>query len=51
MRREKRQRLEAAAWKVGSAEPFVGLTDEEASFVAVRVALALLLKESRIERH
>lgn len=51
MRKEKIKRLEAAGWKVGTAEEFLGLTDEEAAFVAVRVTLARALKESRLQRH
>jgi predicted XRE-type DNA-binding protein len=51
MRKEKRQRLEAAGWKVGTAQEFLGLTDEEATLVAVRAELARVLKETRVERH
>jgi len=51
MRKDKRQRLEAAGWKVGSAQEFLGLTNEEATLVAVRAELARVLKEARIERH
>jgi ribosome-binding protein aMBF1 (putative translation factor) len=50
MRKDKRQRLEAAGWKVGTAQEFLGLTDEEATLVAVRAALARVLKEARVER-
>lgn len=51
MRKEKRQRLESAGWKVGTAQEFLGLTDEEATLVAVRAELARVLKETRVERH
>ena len=51
MKQEKRRRLEAAGWKVGSAQEFLGLTDEEATLVAVRVELARVLKEARVQRH
>lgn len=50
MRKEKRQRLEAAGWKVGSAQEFLGLSDEEATLVAVRVELARALREARQAR-
>lgn len=51
MRKEKRQRLEASGWKVGSAQEFLGLSDEEAALVAVRAGLARILKEARQDRH
>lgn len=50
MKREKRLRLEAAGWKVGSTEEFLGLTDEEAALVAVRAGLAEALRDARRER-
>lgn len=50
MRKEKQQKLEAAGWKVGSAEQFLGLSDEEAALVAVRAGLAQALKEARLDR-
>ena len=51
MKQNKRRRLEAAGWKVGSAQDFLGLTDEEATLVAVRAGLARILKEARVQRH
>lgn len=50
MRKDKRQRLAAAGWKVGTAQEFLGLTDEEAALVAVRAELARVLKDSRVKR-
>ncbi len=39
MHRKKRQRLEAAGWKVGSTQEFLELTDEEAALVEAQVGL------------
>jgi ribosome-binding protein aMBF1 (putative translation factor) len=50
MKQDKRRRLEAAGWKVGSAQEFLGLSDEEAMVVAVRAGLASALRETRMER-
>lgn len=40
MRKSKRERLEAAGWRVGTAAEFLGLTKEEAAFVDMKLALA-----------
>jgi DNA-binding XRE family transcriptional regulator len=40
MRETKKKRLEAAGWKVGSAEEFLGLSPEETEFVELRLRLA-----------
>jgi hypothetical protein len=40
MKRSKRERLEAAGWRIGTAEDFLGLTAEEAAFVELKLALA-----------
>lgn len=50
MRKEKRQHLEAAGWKVGDARDFLGLSDEEAAIVEVRAALAAVLRDARLGR-
>jgi predicted XRE-type DNA-binding protein len=50
MRKPKRKRLEAAGWKLGSAQDFLGLSDEEAALVGVRAELARVLKQSRLGR-
>lgn len=51
MKPEKKQRLEAKGWKVGSAEEFLGLTSEEASLVELRLKLADAVKVLRKEKH
>jgi len=47
MRDEKRRRLEAKGWKVGTTQEFLKLTDEEAAYVEVKVRLAIGLREWR----
>jgi DNA-binding transcriptional regulator YiaG len=47
MKTSKRKRLEAAGWKVGSANEFLGLSDEEAAFVELKLTLSASLKKCR----
>lgn len=47
MKAVKRNRLEAAGWKLGSADEFLSLTPEETALVNIRVALAERLKDRR----
>ena len=47
MRTGRRKKLEAAGWKVGSAQDFLGLTPEEAAFVELKLTLSASLKECR----
>jgi hypothetical protein len=47
MNNEKRKRLEAAGWKVGSVDEFLGLTPEESAMVTMRFNLAKALYEKR----
>jgi len=47
MKVSKRKKLEAAGWKVGSAREFLGLSDEEAAFVELKLTLSASLKEYR----
>src|SRR5438876_1272538 len=50
MKAQKRQRLEKAGWKLGSAKEFLGLTAEEAAVVDVKLALARAVREERSRR-
>lgn len=47
MRQTKKIELESAGWRVGGAAEFLGLTQEEAAFVELRLDLALYLRELR----
>ena len=51
MERSKRNRLEAAGWRVGSAEAFLGLSAAEATLVEMKLALSAKLREARRQRH
>ena len=46
-----RKKLEAAGWKTGDAQEFLGLTEAEAAFVDMKLALAADLKARRLEKH
>jgi ribosome-binding protein aMBF1 (putative translation factor) len=48
MKKAKKERLQKAGWKVGSVQDFLGLSDEEAAMVAMKLALARGLKERRV---
>jgi DNA-binding XRE family transcriptional regulator len=50
MKRQKKVRLEAAGWKIGSAKEFLGLTDAEAAIVELKLELAKALREQRARR-
>jgi DNA-binding XRE family transcriptional regulator len=50
MRSQKRARLEAAGWKIGSATEFLGLSKDEAEFVEMKLALANSLRHRRSAR-
>jgi predicted transcriptional regulator len=51
VREDKRRRLEARGWKVGTAQDFLRLTAEEAAYVELKVRLAMSLREWRRRRH
>jgi hypothetical protein len=46
-----KKKLEAAGWKTGSTQDFLELTDAEAAFVDMKLALAADLRSRRLERH
>ena len=50
MRAEKRKRLEAKGWKVGSVKEFLGLSEQEAAYIELRLILARGLKARRNAR-
>ncbi|MHB8869067.1 MAG: helix-turn-helix domain-containing protein [Thermoleophilia bacterium] len=47
MEKGKKDRLAAAGWRSGDAADFLGLTEEEAAFVELKLALADYLRELR----
>ena len=50
MKEETRKKLEAAGFRVGSAEEFLGLSPEEESFLEMKLALARELREARTQK-
>jgi DNA-binding XRE family transcriptional regulator len=50
VRQAKRKRLESKGWTVGSVQDFLGLSDEEAQYVELRLRLAEGLKKTRNAR-
>ena len=46
-----KKRLEAAGWKTGDAQDFLGLSEAEAELIEMKLALAEDLRARRIERH
>lgn len=51
MKLEKKQRLEAAGFKVGSADEFLALTPEESAMVSLRLSLAEEVRRRRLRLH
>ena len=47
MREDKKKRLEAKGWKVGSAKEFLRLTDEESAYIDLKMRLADGLRDRR----
>jgi DNA-binding XRE family transcriptional regulator len=50
MESEKRRKLEAAGWKVGTTQAFLGLSDEEMAFIDFKLALSRKLRAVRSEK-
>jgi predicted transcriptional regulator len=50
VREEKRRVLEAKGWKVGSAQEFLRLSDEEVAYIDLKIRLATSLRERRQRR-
>ena len=51
MDKKTRKALGAAGWKTGDARDFLELTDAEADFIEMKLALAEDLRTRRVERH
>jgi DNA-binding XRE family transcriptional regulator len=51
MNNDKKKRIEAAGWKVGSVDEFLSLTPEEVAIVDMRFNLAKALIEKRQNLH
>ena len=51
MRRSKRQKLERKGWRVGNAQEFLGLSEQEAAYIELRLRLADTLKARRLTQN
>ena len=47
MRQSKRKALEAKGWRFGSADDFLGLSEEELALIDLKIALGSALKQRR----
>ena len=50
MKSNKRKKLESSGWKVGAPRDFLGLSDEEAAFVELKLTLSASLKKCRTNK-
>ena len=50
MNDKKRKILEAHGWKVGDAQDFLGLTDQELEYIEIKIALSEKVREIRRRR-
>ena len=48
MKSTKRDRLQKAGWRIGSAQDFLGLTDDEMALIEMGLALRRSLRERRL---
>lgn len=46
----KRKRLKGKGWKVGSAKEFLGLSDEEETYIEIKLRLSESFREFRLQR-
>jgi DNA-binding XRE family transcriptional regulator len=51
MKPEKKLRLEAARFKLGSADEFLALSSEESALVSLRLSLAEQVRQRRLRLH
>lgn len=51
MRTEKKKKLEAAGWKVGSPREFLNLNETEAQLVEIKISLVRMLRRYRERNH
>ena len=47
MKQSKRNKLENAGWRVGTAGEFLGLSSEEAAYIEIKLALSEALRKER----
>ena len=50
MRKQKQKRLQAKGWKVGTVKQFLGLADEESTYIELKIKLAAGLRQRRQQK-
>jgi hypothetical protein len=50
MKTNKLDRIKAAGWKIGDADDFMQLSDEESKLLTLKLSLINAVKKSRIKR-
>ena len=50
MKNNKKKKLEATGWKIGSADDFLDLSKEESEFVNLKLVLSRYLKSKRLHK-
>ena len=50
MKAEKRERLEKAGWRFGTAADFLELSDEDVAYIELKLALSSALKKTRLRK-
>lgn len=50
MKAEKRERLEKAGWRFGTAADFLELSDEDVAYIELKLALSSALKRTRLRK-
>jgi DNA-binding XRE family transcriptional regulator len=48
---KKKKRLQDQGWSVGSAQDFLGLSDNENAYIELKITLGENLKKIRLEKH
>jgi predicted XRE-type DNA-binding protein len=51
MRSDKKKRLEAKGWKVGTTRDFLGLSSQEEAYIEIKLRLAESLRDQRQQRN
>ena len=50
MRKQKKTRLEANGWKIGTVKEFLRLSNEESAYIALKIKLAAGLRQRRQQK-
>jgi len=50
MHKQKKKRLEAKGWKIGTVKEFLGLSNEESAYIELKIKLATGLRQRRLQK-